>query len=97
MFSHIRSEYGDLQSKSLYPVRMRENKDQKISEVEHFVRITFANGKSNDEKLFGKQLEKIELQLTWIYFCKIDTSQPAFTCSKLTIETLEQGVKYVQS
>ena len=22
---------------------------------------------------------------------------PAFTCSKLTIETLEQGVKYVQS
>ena len=26
-----------------------------------------------------------------------DTSQPAITCSKLTIETLEQGVKYVQS
>ena len=24
-------------------------------------------------------------------------SQPAFTCSKLTIETIEQGVKYVQS
>ena len=24
-------------------------------------------------------------------------SQPAFTCSMLTIETLEQGVKYVQS
>ena len=24
-------------------------------------------------------------------------SQPAFNCSKLTIETLEQGVKYVQS
>ena len=23
--------------------------------------------------------------------------QPAITCSKLTIETLEQGVKYVQS
>ena len=28
---------------------------------------------------------------------KAVTSQPAFTCSKLTIETLEQGVKYVQS
>ena len=27
----------------------------------------------------------------------IATSQPAITCSKLTIETLEQGVKYVQS
>ena len=24
-------------------------------------------------------------------------SQPVFTCSKLTIETLDQGVKYVQS
>ena len=24
-------------------------------------------------------------------------TQSAFTCSKLTIETLEQGVKYVQS
>ena len=24
-------------------------------------------------------------------------TQPAFTCSKLTIETLEEGVKYVQS
>ena len=24
-------------------------------------------------------------------------SQSAFTCSKLTIETIEQGVKYVQS
>ena len=23
--------------------------------------------------------------------------QPAITCSKLTVETLEQGVKYVQS
>ena len=25
------------------------------------------------------------------------TSQPAFSCSKLTIKTLEQEVKYVQS
>ena len=25
------------------------------------------------------------------------STQPAFTCSKLTIETLEQGVKYIQS
>ena len=27
----------------------------------------------------------------------ISVTQPAITCSKLTIETLEQGVKYVQS
>ena len=28
---------------------------------------------------------------------KTDHTQPAITCSKLTIETLEQDVKYVQS
>ena len=28
---------------------------------------------------------------------KLGFTQPAITCSKLTIETLEQGVKYVQS
>ena len=33
---------------------------------------------------------------TCLKFLKEDT-QPAFTCSKLTIEALEQGVKYVQS
>ena len=27
----------------------------------------------------------------------IQSSQPAITCSNLTIETLEQGMKYVQS
>ena len=27
----------------------------------------------------------------------LEDTQPAFTCSKLTIETLEQGAKYVQS
>ena len=33
-----------------------------------------------------------------IFLKKISkASQPAFTCSKLTIETLEQGVKHVQS
>ena len=28
---------------------------------------------------------------------KVLTSQPAFNCLKLTIETLEEGVKYAQS
>ena len=27
----------------------------------------------------------------------LEATQSAFTCSKLTIETLKQGVKYVQS
>ena len=30
-------------------------------------------------------------------FKVVKLSQPAFTCSELTIKTLEQGVKYVQS
>ena len=28
---------------------------------------------------------------------RVETSQPTFTCSKSTIETLEKDVKYVQS
>ena len=32
-----------------------------------------------------------------IFVVNADTAQPAFICSKLTIETLEEGVKYVQS
>ena len=28
---------------------------------------------------------------------RVETSQPTFTCSKPTIETLEKGVRYVQS
>ena len=40
---------------------------------------------------------------TWTVFTKssylkvFHTSHPAISCSKLTIETAEQGVKYVQS
>ena len=30
------------------------------------------------------------------FFMVVIPTQPAFACSKLTIETLEQGVKYVQ-
>ena len=30
-------------------------------------------------------------------FWSLNITQPAITCLKLTIETLEQGVKYVQS
>ena len=48
--------------------------------------------------------ENFKLFLSYYYRHKIatdkktkETTQPAITCSKLTIETLEQGVKYVQS
>ena len=36
--------------------------------------------------------------IVWLFnYLTLITSQPVFTCSQLTIETLEQGVKYVQS
>ena len=38
---------------------------------------------------------KIETPKQWVK--SIKRTQPGFTCSELTIETLEQGVKYVQS
>ena len=56
---------------------------------------------------FGKHLFKVTnkntittsldvnlLSLSWNRY--LPTAQPVFTCSKLTIETLKQGVKYVQ-
>ena len=37
-----------------------------------------------------------EINLKFFYMLE-GTSKPAITCSKLTVETLKQGVKYVQS
>ena len=42
-------------------------------------------------------LLKIIIRSESIAFSLYSDSQPAFTCSTLTIETLEQDVKYVQS
>ena len=38
-----------------------------------------------------------EIALWIISVLRTHLSQPAITCSKLTVETIEQGVKYVQS
>ena len=46
--------------------------------------------------LLYASLVLVQLQFTCTSLLET-TSQPAFTCSELTIETLEQGVKYVQS
>ena len=35
--------------------------------------------------------------LAYIVFINVRHTQPAITCSKLTLETLEQCVKYVQN
>ena len=40
LFSHIRTEYGEIPSISLYSVQMRENTDQNNSEYGHFSRST---------------------------------------------------------
>ena len=45
-------------------------------------------------KVFMAELQKDKLNPDFI---QLESSQPAFTCSKLTIDTVEQGVKYVQS
>ena len=45
------------------------------------------------EQLFSTKA----LEPSLVIYGEVDTTQPAFTSSKLTIETLEQGVRYVQS
>ena len=54
-----------------------------------------ANAKSKTVKRrYQPSTGNISMSLKLLNF---HPSQPAFTCSKLTIEILEQGVKYVQS
>ena len=63
--------------------------------------------KSDFPVTFPVQLDTSKNEKTTTKFLKVAAlhpyitsqalSQPAITCSKLTLETLEQGVKYVQS
>ena len=61
-----------------------------------FERIYLCMGILSDYK--AKEYSLNEFNLVWksLLYMKPQT-QPEITCSKLTIETLEQGVKYVQS
>ena len=45
----------------------------------------------------GYEIFSDEYFMGLIFFFMTNSVQPVFTCSKLTIETLEQRVKYVQS
>ena len=45
----------------------------------------------------GKRVQKVFRKIIRNQIEKADNPQSAFTFSKLTIETLEQGVTYVQS
>ena len=62
---------------------------------ENLVKLT-----SDIDKLDIDELNGLNSQVNTINvnkFQSVAIAQWAFTCSKLTIETLEQGVKYVQS
>ena len=50
--------------------------------------------------MVGKKTQNKTRKGSLLKIVKVDgfsSSQPGFTCSKLTVKTLEQGVKYVQS
>ena len=48
-FYRIRTEYGDLESKSLYSIRVRENVDQKHSLYGHFSRSVSFSRRDPDQ------------------------------------------------
>ena len=52
---------------------------------------TGGKSKVSDEEWRQGEVEKR------LEYALVKVTQPAFTCSKLTKETLEQGVKYVKS
>ena len=53
---------------------------------------------SSEFLMFSGAVEGEHLpEMGYIYSSVIDFTQPAVTCSRLTTETLEQGVKHVQS
>ena len=85
---HIRSFSG------LYSVQIRKNTDRKTWICLNLIINIFSG-------LYPVQIRKNTDQKTWIcsnltiYITKL--TQTAFTCSKLTVETLRQGVKYFQS
>ena len=65
------------------------------SEVEQS--ITTQEAYENQIAILNQSLANLEAKLRECNEEKVGTTQPAITCSKLTIETLKQGVKYVQS
>ena len=53
-----------------------------------------------ERKIMGSALctnKRNVIQGMTVFYDFAVLSQPAFTCSKLTVETLEQVVKYIQS
>ena len=71
----------------LVPSQQRNTRSQRRSNV-------FIANPEHNSHIF---LVLLLLTLNRKMFTGIVSSQPAMTCSKLTIETLQQGLKYVQS
>ena len=66
-----------------------------------FLNVNVRNSieKSMFHQILCASFHELRKFLTFVCILQSSTSgasQPAITCSKLTIETLEQGVKYVQ-
>ena len=67
---------------------------KKYSFISTYLQLQPWKNKDND---FLCQLHFLSLYLVWFTPCSFDFSLPAIAYSKLAIEILEQGVKYVQS
>ena len=67
----------------------------RLSTTEKFLLIALNNLRSQIKSINSQTHEEASF-LSLHDSDNISISQPAITCSKLTIETLEQGVKYVQ-
>ena len=73
---------------------INDNKSVVKSSISRQIKVEMKSFQNQDKKwkdmMFGK--------ISNLFLLKTESSsEPAFTCSKLTIKTLEQGVKYVQS
>ena len=64
-----------------------------------FYSLSLMQKKPNDNLLTRFECIKLSIQVNFNYCSQFAKTcpQPAIACSKLTIETLEQGEKYVQS
>ena len=100
LFIKINIVQPQLWEKSIHKLLSCFRKQHVLSRL--FTRIFFLGKKganqASQNNSFRPQLTPNINALTHVSFITSSiNAQPAITCSKLTIETLEQGVKYVQS
>ena len=85
VFSRIRTEYGDLRSKSPYSFRMRETTNQKNSKYRHFLRNDY------------KTLYPLEKARKLICNLKIMTSTKIINFQKLISIQLKSNIVHLSS